>query len=71
MLLALLVLVSALFAGFGMAKSQKQSTVHLIGFAATTAMALYLIIDLEYPRLGLIRVDAFDQALIDLRTSMQ
>jgi hypothetical protein len=70
-LLALLVLVSALFAGFGMAKSQQQSKVHLLGFAATTAVALYLILDLEYPRLGLIRVDSFDQALIDLRTSMQ
>jgi hypothetical protein len=26
--------------------------------------------DVEYPRLGLIQVDAFDQALIDLRQSM-
>jgi hypothetical protein len=28
-------------------------------------------LDLEFPRLGLIRVDAFDQALADLRESME
>jgi hypothetical protein len=34
------------------------------------AGAVYVIIDLEYPRLGLIRVDTFDQALVDLRAGM-
>jgi hypothetical protein len=28
-------------------------------------------LDLEYPRLGSIRIDAFDQALRDLRESMK
>jgi len=32
---------------------------------------VYVIIDLEYPRLGLIRVDAFDVALVELRSSMK
>ena len=35
------------------------------------AVALYVILDIEYPRLGLIRVDAFDQALVELRQSMK
>jgi hypothetical protein len=30
-----------------------------------------VILDLEYPRLGLIRVDASDQMLIELRASMK
>jgi hypothetical protein len=34
-------------------------------------VALYVILDIEYPRLGLIRVDAFDQALVELRQSMK
>ena len=38
--------------------------------ALVMAIAVYVILDIEYPRLGLIRVDAFDQALIDLRESM-
>ena len=31
----------------------------------------YVIVDIEFPRLGLIRVDAADQVLRDLRKSMQ
>ncbi len=42
----------------------------MIGFALVMAIALYVGLDIEYPRLGLIRVDAFDQALVDLRRSM-
>jgi hypothetical protein len=35
------------------------------------AVAVNVIIDIEYPRLGLIRVGAFDQALVELRDSMK
>jgi hypothetical protein len=34
------------------------------------SVTLYVILDLEYPRLGLIRVDAADQFLRDVRASM-
>ena len=61
---------SSLLAGFGMAGSRKQRWIHMIGFAAITAAAIYVILDLEYPRRGFIRVDAADQVLIDLRASM-
>ena len=40
-------------------------------FAAILSLTVYVIIDIEFPRLGLIRVDASDQVLIDLRKSMQ
>ena len=43
----------------------------MVGFAAAMALAVYVIIDIEYPRLGLIRVDAFDQVLVELRESMR
>jgi hypothetical protein len=65
-----LALAGALLAGYGMAGSKTRSWIHMIGFAAVIAGAVNVIIDIEYPRLGLIRVDAFDQALIDLRASM-
>jgi hypothetical protein len=71
LMLAMLVLVSAFLAGFSQASAVQPSLVHVIGFSAVTAIACYLIIDLEFPRKGLIRVDSFDQALIDLRASMQ
>ena len=44
--------------------------IHMVGFAAVMAGAVNVIIDLEYPRMGLIRVDTFDQALVDLRAGM-
>lgn len=68
--LGMVILISAFHAGFGQADAARQSILHLVGFAATTTVAFYLILDLEYPRLGLIRVTDFDQALIDLRASM-
>jgi hypothetical protein len=69
-MLGALVLISGLFAGFGMAKSASQSPLHVIGFAAIMALSVYLILDIEYPRLGFVRIDSFDKALIDLRASM-
>src|SRR5215467_1324375 len=65
-----LALAASLLAGFGMTGSKLRSWFHMLGFALVMAIAIYVILDLEYPRLGLIRVDAFDQALIDLRESM-
>jgi hypothetical protein len=70
LMLGVLVLVGAFLAGFGQAKVARQSMLHLFGYAITTALALFLIVDLEYPRVGIIRVDGFDQALIELRASM-
>ena len=43
----------------------------LAGLSLLSALLIgYVILDLEYPRLGLIRVDAADQVLMDLRKSM-
>jgi hypothetical protein len=69
-MLLVLVLASAFLVGFSQARAPHQSRLHLLGFAAITALALYIILDLEYPRLGVIRVDGFDQALLELRASM-
>jgi hypothetical protein len=66
-----LALASAMLAGYGMAGGQTRNWLHILGFATVMAVAVYVIIDLEFPRLGLIRVDAFDQALVELRASMK
>ncbi|NOT56572.1 MAG: DUF4239 domain-containing protein [Deltaproteobacteria bacterium] len=65
-----LALVASLFAGYGMAGDTSRSWLHMLGFALVMAVSVYVIIDLEFPRLGFIRVDAFDQALVELRASM-
>jgi hypothetical protein len=66
-----LAFASSLLAGYGMASSKTRSWVHMLMFALATAGAVYVILDIEYPRLGLIRVDAFDRALVELRESMK
>ena len=40
-------------------------------FALVITLAIYVIVDLEYPRLGLIKVDSADQALLDVGDSMR
>ncbi len=65
-----LALASALLAGYGMGGARSRSWLHVLGYAVIVALAVYVIIDIEYPRLGLIRVDTLDQALIDLRKGM-
>jgi len=69
MLLAL-ALVSAFLVGFGMASSKGRIRVHAIAYSAVLSMVIYLIVDLEFPRLGLIRVDAVDQVLVEARQRM-
>jgi hypothetical protein len=70
-MLALVALAAALLAGYGMAGRQRRSWIHMIAFSLTIAASAYVILDLEYPRMGLIRIDEFDRALLELRATMQ
>jgi hypothetical protein len=69
--LGLLVLATSLLAGYGMAGSKKRSWMHMIVYAVIMASTLYVILDLEYPRFGLIRIDAADHILVDVRDTMK
>jgi len=40
-------------------------------YAAVIAVTIYTVLDLEYPRFGLIRLDAADKALLQLRDSIR
>ena len=68
--LVLLAVASSLIAGFGMGDTEKRPWLHTLVFAASLALTVYTIIDLEFPRVGLIRVDRYDQALVNLRNTM-
>ena len=61
----------SLLAGFGMAAAKSRSWIHMLIFAATLTVALYTLTDMEYPRLGLIRIDNFDHFLVDAQLQMQ
>ena len=69
-MLGTLTLACALFAGYDMAGRRRLSPLHSAGFALVLAVTVYVIVDLEFPRLGLIQVTDSDHALVDLRRSM-
>jgi hypothetical protein len=66
MMLFVLTLVGAVLAGFSMGAGSRRSWLHMLSFAVTMTLTIYVIIDMEYPRLGLIKVDRFEQATIRL-----
>lgn len=69
-MLVLAALAASLFAGYSMANGKTRNWLYIIGVAATISVVTYVIIELEHPRLGVVRVDAFDQALKELRATM-
>lgn len=69
-MLGALTLACSLFAGYDMAIRRRLNVLHSIAFAVVLSVTAYVIIDLEYPRLGLIQVSDSDRVLVDLRRSM-
>lgn len=68
-MLVALALTCAFLAGTGLAQ-ERPNRLHAYGFAVVMALTVYVILDLEFPRLGLIRVDAADQVLHEVRATM-
>jgi hypothetical protein len=69
-MLAALTLACSLFAGYDMAIRRRLDVLHSIAFSLVLSVTAYVIIDLEYPRLGFIQVRDSDRVLVDLRRSM-
>jgi hypothetical protein len=61
----------ALLAGFNMAAAKGRSIMHYLGFALLLASVAFVILDMEFPRLGLIRVDSFDSYMDAVRAAMK
>jgi hypothetical protein len=70
-LLLIAALCSAMTAGYAMAKRGHRSILHVVLYATTIAMTIYVVLDLEHPRRGLIRLDATDRILEQLRNSIR
>lgn len=66
-----LALCCALVAGHTMARGARPPWLHMIAFAGMMSFSVFVIVDVEYPRAGVIRIDAFDSLLVDLRAGMQ
>ena len=64
-------LICSLLAGYRMASGQRRSSLHIITFTAITVIIVYVMLDVEYPRTGLIRLESADQLLLDARAAMR
>jgi hypothetical protein len=71
LLLFCLAMLCSLLAGHRMSGSGSRSWLHILAFVAITVAIVYVILDVEYPRAGLIRLEVADQVLVDARQAMQ
>ena len=69
-LLFMLGLICSALAGYRMAVGQHRSWLHILGFTLITIVIVYVVLDIEYPRAGLIRLANSDQMLIKVREDM-
>ena len=69
-MLGVLALACSLFAGYDMAARPRLNLLHATAFALALAVTVYVIVDLEYPRIGLIRMTDSDTAMVELRQTM-
>jgi len=69
-MLGSLILACALFAGYDMGCRKNLNLLHSIGFAIVLSVTVYVIVDVEYPRLGYIRMSDSDEVLRQIREAM-
>jgi hypothetical protein len=70
-LLVCVALLSGLLAGYAMAERTERSWLHMIVYALLITLTVYAVLDLDYSRSGLIRLDAADHAMVQLRDSIR
>lgn len=70
-MLAVFSLICSALVGYAISQNPARSWLHTLTFAAVVSLTVYVIVDLEFPRVGLVRVDSADVVLAELRESMQ
>ena len=71
LMLSITALASALFVGYEFSGSPR-NWLYIIGFTVSVAVSTYVIVELEYPRLGLATsASAIDRPLVEVRASLE
>ena len=65
-MLLVLAFAGSVLAGLNMAATPRRDWLHLISYALTMTVTIYVIIDIEYPRAGLIDVTGFEKTALAL-----
>lgn len=68
--LGFLALICACLIGLNLAGAKRDTLFHQVIYALVMTLALYIIIDFEFPRIGAIRIDQSDALLLSQRQSM-
>jgi len=69
-LLIALSLFSAFLVGYDLPQSNRRNLLYMISYTIIISLVLYLIVEIEVPRYGLITIDKADQVILDLGNSM-
>ena len=70
-LLVILSFVAAVLSGTAMSTQPRRNVLQMVLFALAISSTVYVVLDLEYPRAGLINLTAMDQAIVQLRETMK
>lgn len=70
-LLVGLAVIGSFLAGYSTAESHRYNSIHILSYVVIVTFTVFLILNLEFPRMGIIRVDRFDKILIDLKNNWQ
>jgi len=70
-MLALACFVSSALAGYTISFSRTRDWMQILTFAFVLGIAIYVILDYEYPRIGLIRIDPVDRLLVQVLEKMK
>ena len=69
-MLGLLAGASGFLAGMNMARPERLSPLHVFILAGTMSVTAYVILNIEFPRLGFVHLDVLDTFLVRLRATM-
>jgi hypothetical protein len=69
-MLGLLLLAASLLAGYGLGVGKLRNWFHGPAFVLAMTLTVYVILDFEFPRVGIIRIHGLEHALVELRQSM-
>lgn len=70
-MLFILALLCAWLIGYASASAERLNWTHVVGYAFMVMLTIYVIIDLDYPRYGLIRLDFAQEPLEEVRRTMR
>lgn len=62
--------LGAFLVGYNSAENKHRNPLHAFSYILLTALIIYIIFNMEYPRVGFIGMQTFDQLLVEVRNNM-